>query len=147
MASSTINKSKIINSILTKNYSEKEKPRLKIKKREPLEEKKFDWKKVRNELKLKKSNGLLANIDEIELLENDLKKMEKKLSEKRFNILLSAAKRILRHDLLVNKQLIYNVGIDNRLYRIKYFKLYDKLNNKSESKNKNKKKKKLVEKI
>ena len=146
MASSTINKSKIINSILTKNYSEKEKPRLKIKKREPLEEKKFDWKKVRNELKLKKSNGLLANIDEIELLENDLKKMEKKLSEKRFNILLSAAKRILRHDLLVNKQLIYNVGIDNRLYRIKYFKLYDRLNNKSESKNKNKKKKKLVEK-
>ena len=145
MVSSTINKSKIINSILNNNYSVKEKPRLKIKKRESFKYKKFDWMKVRDELKLKRTNGLLANIDEIELLENDLKKMEKKLSKKRFNIVLSVAKGILRQDRLLNKQLIYNVGFDNRQYRIKYFKLYERLNNKSDNKKKNKKKKKSVE--
>ena len=144
MASSTINKSKIINNILNRNYSAKERPRFKIKKRESIDNKKFDWTKIRDELKLKESNGLLAEIDEIELLENDIKKMEKKLSKKRFNFLLTVAKEIVRQDLLLKKPLVYNVGIENHKYRKKFFKLYERLNNKLDGRSKSVHRKKLL---
>ena len=146
MASTTINKSKMINNILNRNYSAKERPQLKLKKRESINNKKFDWTKIRDELKLKDSNGLLAEIDEIELLENDLKKMEKKLSKKRFNFLLTVAKGIVRQDLLLKKPLVYNVGIENHKYRKKFFKLYERLNSKLDCKSKSVHRKKLLEK-
>lgn len=145
--SSAINKSKKINNIISKNYSINEKPRLIIKESQSSDNKKFDWTKIRKELKLKDSNGLLAKINEIELLEEDLKKNKQKINnKKRFNIIRSIAKGIIKQDLLLNKELIYNVGIDNRKQTKKYFKLYSKLTGNIDSKSMNLNKKNLVEK-
>ena len=144
--SSTINKSKKINNIISQNYSINKKPRIIIKESQSSDDKKFDWAKVRKELKLKNSNGLLAKVNEIEILEENLKKMGKRLNKKRLNIIKSVAKGIIRHDLLLNKELIYNVGIQNRKYNKKYFKLYEKLTNNINCKSMNLNKKNLIEK-
>ena len=95
--------------------------------------------KIRKDLKLKNSNGLLGEINEIEILEKDLKKMGKRLNKKEYmDILTPIARGLIRKDLLLNKRLIYNVGIEHYRGRKKYFELYDTLNNL-------KKRKKLVE--
>lgn len=101
--------------------------------------KSIDLNKIRKDLKLKNSNGLLGEINEIEILEKDLKKMGKRLNKKEYmDILTPIARGLIRKDLLLNKRLIYNVGIEHYRGRKKYFELYDTLNNL-------KKRKKLVE--
>ena len=72
--------------------------------------------------------------------------MGNRLNKKRLNIIKSVAKGIIRHDLLLNKELIYNVGIQNRKYNKKYFKLYEKLTNNINCKSMNLNKKNLIEK-
>ena len=84
---------------------------------------------MRKELKLKDSNGLLGEINEIEILERDLKKMSERLSKKRLNILKPIARSTIRESILLNKEVIYNVGIEHNKYRKKYFKLYNILPN------------------
>lgn len=132
IASQTINKANKIKYEINKNYSSHKEPKFEIKKNnlsELLTDNKIDLYKIRKDLKLKDSNGLFGEINEIEIVEKDLKNMSKRLlSKKRLNILTPIARGIIHEDLLLNKDLIYNVGIENRRNRTKFFKLYDILN-------------------
>ena len=124
----TIKESNKNNNEVRKNYSSHKEPKIKIKKNslaELLNDNKIDLVKLRKELKLKDSNGLLGEINEIEILERDLKKMSERLSKKSLNILKPIARSTIRESLLLNKEVIYNVGIENNKYRKKYFKLYN----------------------
>jgi hypothetical protein len=126
----TIKESNKINNEVRKNYSSHKEPKIKIKIKknslaELLNDNKIDLVKLRKELKLKDSNGLLGEINEIEILERDLKKMSERLSKKRLNILKPIARSTIRESLLLNKEVIYNVGIEHNKYRKKYFKLYN----------------------
>ena len=124
----TIKESNKINCEVRKNYSSHKEPKIKIERNsldELLKDNKIDLVKLRAELKLKDSNGLLGEINEIEILERDLKKMSKRLNKKRLNILKPIARSTIREALLLNKEVIYNVGIENNKYRKKYFKLYN----------------------
>ena len=128
IAYKTINEANKINYEVKKNYSSHKEPKINIKTNslsELLNDNKIDLSKLRKELKLKDSNGLLAEINEIEILEKDLKKMEKRLSKRRLNILKPIARSTIREDLLLKKRLIYNVGIEHIKYKKKYFKFYD----------------------
>ena len=65
-----------------------------------LSDKYIDVGKIRKELKLKDSNGLLGKINEIEILENDLKNMGKRLNKKKYmDILTPVARGLIRQDL------------------------------------------------
>ena len=143
ITSNTINELNKINHFLKRNYSVHKEPEInhEIKKNniiELIKEKSFDYKKVRAELNLRDSNGLLGKINEISILEKDLKNMEHRLNKKRFQILKPIARETIREDQLLNKRLIYNVGIENHKYRTKFFKLYNILSYA-------KKRKKLIE--
>ena len=132
ITSNTINELNKINQILKRNYSAHKEPEIKqeIKKNiiiELIKEKSFDYKKIREELNLRDSNGLLGKINEISLLERDLKNMEHRLNKKRLEMLKPIARSTIREDRLLNKRLIYNVGIENHKYREKFFKLYNLL--------------------
>ena len=132
IAYKTINDANKINSEVRKNYSSHNEPKIKIKKNylaELLNDTKIDLVKLRTNLKLKDSNGLLGEINEIEILEKDLKRMSKMLNKTNLNILKPIARGLIHKDLILNKRLIYNVGIEHRKSRKKYFKLYDILNN------------------
>ena len=148
IAFNTINEGNIINYELRRNYSSHKEPSIILKRKNILSESlnkdkiehndKIDLNKLRSELNLKNSNGLFGKINEIDIMENDLKKMGKRLSKDYMKILKPITRGIIRQDILANKKLIYNVGIENRKIRKKYFKNFGKLTNL-------KKKKKLIE--
>ena len=58
----------------------------------------------------------MNNVNEISLLEKDLKNMEKRLNKKKFNILKSAARSTIREDLLLNKRLIYCRFVEFKIF-------------------------------
>ena len=148
IAFKTINEGNIINYELRRNYSTHKEPSIILKRKNILSESlnndkiehtdKMDLNKLRSELNLKNSNGLFGKINEIDIMKNDLKKMGKRLSKDYMKILKPITRGIIRQDILANKQLIYNVGIENRKIRKKYFKNFGKLTNL-------KKQKKLIE--
>ena len=129
MIHKTINEGKKINKIIEKNYNKHKEPRIKDNFLEILEDKKLNLEKLRNELKLKDSNGIYGSIDEIEIMENNNKKLEKHITKKQMNFLKSIVKGIIKEDSLLNKRLVYNVGIENRINRQKYLELYNILTN------------------
>ena len=148
IAFKTINEGNIINYELRRNYSSHKEQSIILTRKNILSESlnndkiehtdKMDLNKLRSELNLKNSNGLFGKINEIDIMKNDLKKMGKRLSKDYMKILKPIARGIIRQDILANKKLIYNVGIENRKIRKKYFKNFDKLTN-------FKKQKKLIE--
>ena len=71
----------------------------------------------------------MGKINEIKILEKDLKKIGERLTEDKMKILKPIAQGILRQDILANKKLKYNVGIENRKFLRKYFKYFGKLTN------------------
>ena len=125
----TINEGNKINKIIKKNYLMHKEPKIKNKFLEILDEPKIDLDKLRKRLKLKDSNGIYGKIDEIGIIENNIKKMEKHITKKQINMIKSVARKIIKEDLLLNKRLVYNVGLENRTNRQKYLELYNILTN------------------
>ena len=139
IAFKTINEGNSIIHKLKKNYSSYKEPTILSEKNNSLSESlngnkidqvgKIDLNKLRADLKLKDSKGLLGKINEIKILEKDLKKIGERLTEDKMKILKPIAQGILRQDILANKKLKYNVGIENRKFLRKYFKYFGKLTN------------------
>ena len=126
----TIDEGKKINEIIKKNYSLHKEPKI-IKKRfiDILKEEKKDFSKLRDNLKLKDSNGINGSINEIQIMENNIKKMEKYITKKGIKIVRAVARGMIKQDLLLHKRLIYNVGFENRVNRQKYLDLFNRLKN------------------
>ena len=126
----TIDEGKKINEIIKKNYSLHKEPKI-IKKRfiDILKEEKKDFSKLRDNLKLKDSNGINGSINEIQIMENNIKKMEKYITKKGIKIVRAVARGMIKQDLLLHKRLIYNVGFENRVNRQKYLDLFNSLKN------------------
>ena len=124
IAFKTINEAIKINNVVKKNYSSHKQPKLKIEK-EDSNDHKINLSKIRSDLKLRDTNGLLGKINEINIVEKSLKNMSERLSQKKLNILIPIVRGTIRTDLILNKKLIYNVGIENKINRDKYFKLYN----------------------
>lgn len=124
-----INEGKKINKIIKKNYNylmHKENKTINNF-MDILNEQKIDFNNLRKELKLKDSKGIYGKIDEIEIMENNIKKMERHITKKQINIIKSIAKKIINEEILLNKKLVYNVGVENREQRQKYLDLYNML--------------------
>ena len=126
MINKTINEGEKINKIIKQNYTlhkhnETNEKDIYL---EMLDEKKLNLNKLRKELKLKDSNGIYGSIDEVEIMENNVKNMEKLITKKQINFMKTIVKGIIKEDKLLNKNLVYNVGLDNRNQRLKYFELY-----------------------
>ena len=60
-------------------------------------------------------------------MKNNLEKMKKIITKKEINIIKSINRGMIKEDLLLNKRLIYNVGLENRVNRQKYLELYNVL--------------------
>ena len=84
---------------------------------------------MRKTLKLKYSNGIYEEINEVHILDNNIKKMKKYLTPKCVNFIKYIAKGMIKEDLLLNKNLVYNVGLENRDNRKKYIELYNIITN------------------
>ena len=126
----TINEGKKITEIIKRNYRMHKESKIKNNFSEILdEEQKLDLKKLRKTLKLKYSNGIYGEINEVHILDNNIKKMKKYLTPKGVNFIKYIAKGMIKEDLLLNKNLVYNVGLENRDNRKKYIELYNILNN------------------
>ena len=90
-----------------------------LKKKQPKNE--INIEKLRKDLKL---NNLGEVIDEIDIVMNNVKKMEKLVKKKDIYLLRKVAKTVIREDKLANKNLIFdNNNINNKLKKI-----YDRRN-------------------
>jgi hypothetical protein len=118
---------KKIDEIIKKNYLKHKQPKMKNSMVNILEEHKLDLEKLRENLKLKDSKGIYGNINEIQIMDNIIKKMTNVITKKQINILKSVAKAMIREDLLLNKRLIYNVGLENRFNLKKFLEVYKAL--------------------
>ena len=126
----TINEGKKITEIIKRNYRMHKESKIKNNFSEILdEEQKLDLKKLRKTLKLKYSNGIYGEINEVHILDNNIKKMKKYLTPKGVNFIKYIAKGMIKEDLLLNKNLVYNVGLENRDNRKKYIELYNIITN------------------
>ena len=125
----TLSEGKKINNIIKKNYIKHKEPKIKNKFLEILDEQKLDLDNLRKRLKLKDSNGIYGKIDEVGIIENNIKKMEKHITKGQINMIRAVARKIIKEDLLLNKRLVYNVGLENRTNRQKYLELYNILTN------------------
>ena len=125
----TINIGKKINNIIKKNYVLHKEPKIKNNFYNILEDQKLDLEKLRNNLKLKDSNGIYGKINEIQILKNNIRNLRKMMSKKETDIIKTIAQEMINEDLLLNKRLIYNVGLENRINRQKYLELYNILTN------------------
>ena len=123
----TINEGKKINKIIRHNYVLHKEPKIKNNLLNILEDDKMDLEKLRNELNLKDSHGIYGKINEIQIMKNNLEKMKKIITKKEINIIKSINRGMIKEDLLLNKRLIYNVGLENRVNRQKYLELYNVL--------------------
>lgn len=126
----TINEGKKITEIIKRNYRMHKESKIKNNFSEIIdEEQKLDLKKLRKKLKLKYSNGIYGEINEVHILDNNIKKMKKYLTPKGVNFIKYIAKGMIKEDLLLNKNLVYNVGLENRDNRKKYIELYNIITN------------------
>ena len=131
----TIYEGNIINNIIKKNYSLHKHPKEKNIIFDIFEDDKMDLEKLRNNLKLKDSKGINGSINEIQLMENNVKKMENLITKKGINIIRSIVKGMIKEDKILHKRLIYNVGLENRMIRQKYLDLFYQLKNLKPKKN------------
>jgi hypothetical protein len=120
----TIYEGNIINNTIKKNYSLHKHPKEKNIIVDILKDDKMDLEKLRNNLKLKDSRGINGSINEIQLMENNVKKMENLITKKGINIIRSIVKGMIKEDKILHKSLIYNVGLENRMIRQKYLDLF-----------------------
>ena len=134
----TIDEGNKIKKIINKNYSLHKISKSKTEFFKLLNDEQLDLEKIRKDLKLKNSNGINGSINEIQLMEKNVKNMEKYISKKEINIIKSIVKKMVKDDLLLNKRLIYNVGLANRTERKRYIDLYNKLKYPNLKKKKNK---------
>ena len=125
----TIYEGNIINNTIKKNYSLHKHPKEKNIIFDIFNDDKMDLEKLRNNLKLKDSKGINGSINEIQLMENNLKKMENLITKKGINIIRSIVKGMIKEDKILHKSLIYNVGVENRMIRQKYLDLFYQLKN------------------
>lgn len=125
----TIYEGNIINNTIKKNYSLHKHPKDKNIIFDILKDDKMDLEKLRNNLKLKDSKGIFGSINEIQLMENNVKKMENVISKKGINIIRTVVKGMIKEDKILHKSLIYNVGLENRMIRQKYLDLFYQLKN------------------
>ena len=125
----TIYEGNIINNTIKKNYSLHKHPKEKNIIFDILNDDKMDLEKLRNNLKLKDSKGINGSINEIQLMENNVKKMENLITKKGINIIRSIVKEMIKEDKILHKSLIYNVGVENRMIRQKYLDLFYQLKN------------------
>ena len=131
----TIYEGNIINNTIKKNYSLHKHPKEKNIIFDIFNDDKMDLEKLRNNLKLKDSKGINGSINEIQLMENNLKKMENLITKKGINIIRSIVKGMIKEDKILHKRLIYNVGLENRMIRQKYLDLFYQLKNLKPKKN------------
>ena len=125
----TIYEGNKINNIIKKNYSLHKHPKEKNIIVDILKDDKMDLEKLRKNLKLKDSKGINGSINEIQLMENNVKKMENLITKKGINIIRSIVKGMIKEDKILHKSLIYNVGLENRMIRQKYLDLFYQLKN------------------
>ena len=125
----TIYEGNIINNKIKKNYSLYKHPKEKNIIFDILTDDKMDLEKIRKNLKLKDSKGINGSINEIQLMENNVKKMENLITKKGINIIRSIVKGMIKEDRILHKRLIYNVGLENRMIRQKYLDLFYQLKN------------------
>ena len=125
----TIYEGNIINNTIKKNYSLYKHPKEKNIIVDILKDDKMDLEKLRNNLNLKDSKGINGSINEIQLMENNVKKMENLITKKGINIIRSIVKGMIKEDKILHKSLIYNVGLENRIIRQKYLDLFYQLKN------------------
>ena len=121
----TINEGKKIDKMISKNYIFHKEPKLKNNIFDILDDKKIDLENLRNQLKLKDSNGIYGKINEIQIMKNNLEKVKKYITKKEVNLIKAIDQGMIKEDLLLNKRLIYNVGLENRVNRQKYLELYN----------------------
>ena len=131
----TIYEGNIINNKIKKNYSLYKHPKEKNIIFDILTDDKMDLEKLRENLKLKDSKGINGSINEIQLMENNVKKMENLITKKGINIIRSIVKGMIKEDKILHKRLIYNVGLENRMIRQKYLDLFYQLKNFKPKKN------------
>ena len=75
-----------------------------------------DIEKIRKELKLNNSNNNI--IDEIDIVMNNVKKMEKLIKKKDVYFLRKVAKTVLREDMLTNKNILFDNSLNAKLKRL-----------------------------
>ena len=131
----TIYEGNKINNTIKKNYSLHKHPKEKNLIVDILNDDKMDLEKLRNNLKLKDSKGINGSINEIQLMENNVKKMENLITKKGINIIRSVVNEMIKEDKILHKNLIYNVGVENRMIRQKYLDLFYQLKNLKPKKN------------
>ena len=130
-----IKEGKKINEIISNNYIKYKRTKIEDNMTNILEEEhKMDLEKLRKNLKLKDSKGIYGKINVIEIMDNKIEKMRKIITKKQIKILQSIARAMIKEDLLLNKRLVYNVGIENRLNMQKYLQLYNDLTNTNQRK-------------
>ena len=130
-----IKEGKKINEIISNNYIKYKRTKIEDNMTNILEEEhKMDLEKLRKNLKLKDSKGIYGKINVIEIMDNKIEKMRKIITKKQIKILQSIARAMIKEDLLLNKRLVYNVGIENRLNMQKYLHLYNDLTNTNQRK-------------
>ena len=81
----------------------------------------LDLNKLRKDLKLDDMNNV---VDEIDVVMNNVKKMEKLVKKKDIYLLRNVAKTVLREDILANKNLLF----DNNSLNSKLKKIYERKN-------------------
>ena len=131
----TIYEGNKINNKIKKNYSLHKHPKERNMIFDILNDDKMDLEKLRNNLKLKDSKGINGSINEIQLMKNNVKKMENLITKKGINIIRSIVKGMIKEDRILHKRLIYNVGLENRMIRQKYLDLFYQLKNFKPKKN------------
>ena len=81
----------------------------------------LDINKIRKDLKLNNMNNV---VDEIDVVMNNVRKMEKLVKKKDIYLLRNVAKTVLREDILANKNLLF----DNNSLNSKLMKIYERKN-------------------
>ena len=125
----TINEGKKINKIIKRNYLMHKEPIITKNFSDILDEEKLDLKSIRKNLRLKYSKGIFGEINEIQILYNNIKKMKQYITPKEISFIKYIAKGMIKEDLFLNKNLVYNVGLEHRDNRKKYLELYNILTN------------------
>ena len=85
------------------------------------EKNELDIEKLRSDLKLNNINNV---IDEIDVVMNNVRKMEKLVKKKDIYLLRNVAKTVLREDILANKNMLF----DNNSLNIKLRKIFERKN-------------------
>lgn len=98
---------------------------LKLAQKKKIQQNEINIEKLRKNLKL---NNLGNVIDEIDVVMNNVKKMEKLVKKSDIYLLRRVAKTVIREDKLANKNLIF----DNNTINAKLKKIYDRRKKKNE---------------